>query len=350
MVAPRQGRIERRLAAILTAGMRRREFIALLGGALSWPKAVFAQQPDRLHRVGMLHLLAEDDPMAKGRTAALRQGLEELGWIEGRNIRLEYRYAAGDPDRTRKYAAELVSLRPDVIVVNGTSGVAALQQETRTTPIVFIGASDAVGSGFVESLARPGGNTTGFTYFEPSMGSKWLEMLKEIAPGILRVALMHNPEMAAAGGSYFMSAFETAADRLAVKPIGAPVHNEQDIEPRVAALGREPGSGLIIIPDIFTVVHRKLIVSLTARFRIPTIYPYGYMVAQGGLLSYGPDTIDLHRRAASYVDRILKGASPGELPVQAPTKFELIINLKTAKAINLTIPEAFLLRADEVIE
>jgi putative ABC transport system substrate-binding protein len=330
--------------------MRRREFIAFFGGAVAWPGAVVAQQPDRLRRIVMLNVLAEGDPTAKARAAALRQGLEELGWIEGRNIRLEYRYAAGDPDRLRKYAAELVSLRPDVIVANGTAAVAALRQETRTTPVVFTGASDAVGSGFVDSLARPGGNITGFTYFEPSMASKWLEMLKEIAPGTLRAALMHNPETASAGGTYFRSAFEAAADRFAVKPIAAPVHNEQDIEPVIVALGREPGGGLIIYPDTFTVVHRALIVSLTARFSIPAIYPYAYMATQGGLLSYGPDTLDLHRRAASYVDRILKGASPGELPVQEPTKFELIINLKTAKALGLIVPPSLLARADEVIE
>jgi putative ABC transport system substrate-binding protein len=206
--------------------LRRREFITLLGGAVvAWPKVTVAQQPDRLRRIGMLTVIAEDDPTAKARVAALRQGLEELGWIEGRNIRLEFRYAGGDPDRARKYAAELVSVGSDVIVANGTAAVAALRQETRTTPVVFLGASDAVGSGFVESMARPGGNITGFIYFEPSMGSKWLEMLKEIAPGILRVAFMHNPETASARGTFFMSAFKAAAERLAVKLIAAPVHN-----------------------------------------------------------------------------------------------------------------------------
>jgi putative ABC transport system substrate-binding protein len=330
--------------------MRRREFIAGLGGAAAWPVVARAQQGERLRRIAFLLPLAADDPTAKVRTSALRQGLEQLGWIEGRNILLEYRYGAGDSDRIRKLAAELVSLKPDVIVANGTTAVAALRQETRTTPVVFIGASDAVGSGFVASLSRPGGNITGFTYFEPSMGGKWLEMPKEIAPKTLKAALMHNPETAAAGGDYYLSAFQAAADRLAIEAIVAGVHSQQDIESVIATLGREAGTGIVIVPDAFTIVHRKLIVSLTARFNIPTVYPYDYMAVQGGLLAYGPDIADVHRRAASYVDRILKGTSPNELPVQEPTKFEFVINLKTAKALGLTVPPTLLARADEVIE
>ena len=331
--------------------MRRRDFIKTIGGAAAgWPLAASAQQGERVRRVGMLIGCAENDPETQACVAAFRQGLEKLGWTEGGNIRIDYRFAPAGPDEAQVYAKELVALRPDVLVGNSTPASAALLRETRTIPIVFAGVSDPVGSGLVASIARPGGNTTGFTNFEPSLTGKWLELLKEIAPGIVRVAVIFNPKTAPGGGSFFLGPFEPVARSFAVEPIAAPVTDAAQIESALAAIWREPGGGLIVMPDAFTTVQRKAIIALAAQHRFPAIYPYRYEVVDGGLMSYGVDTVDLLRRAALYVDRILKGEKATDLAVQAPVKFELVINLKTAKALGLELPPRLLARADEVIE
>jgi putative tryptophan/tyrosine transport system substrate-binding protein len=331
--------------------MKRREFLTLLcGTAFAWPVAARAQTPDRMRRVGMLIGYAENDPETQARLAAFRQGLETLGWTEGRNIRIDFRFAPASPDQARAFAKELVALRPDVLVGNSTPATAALLQETRTIPIVFVGVSDPVGSGFAASFARPGGNSTGFTNFEPSMIGKWLEMLKEIAPRIVRVAVLFNPKTAPGGGSFFLGPFESVARSLAVEPIAARVSDAAEIEGNFASIGREPGGGVIVMSDAFTTVHRKLIIEQAALRRLPVIYPYHYQAVEGGLMAYGVDTVDLLSRAAPYVDRILKGAKPADLPVQAPVKFALVINLKTAKALGLTVPPTLLAQAEEVIE
>jgi putative tryptophan/tyrosine transport system substrate-binding protein len=330
--------------------MRRRQFITLLGGAATWPVAARAQQPDRVRRVGMLIGYTERDPETQARLLAFRQGLDHLGWTEGRSVLIDYRFAPASPDQAQHFAKELVALRPDVLVGNSTPATAALLKETRTIPIVFVGVSDPVGSGFVASIARPGGNTTGFTNFEPSLTGKWLEMLKEIAPAIVRVAVIFNPKTAPDGGSFFLSPFERIARSLAIEPIPAPVNDAEAIQNTFAKMGSEPGGSVIVMPDAFTTVHRQLIILLAARHGLPAIYPYRYEAIDGGLLSYGVDTVDLLRRAAPYVDRILKGENPAELPVQAPTKFELVINLRTAKVLGLTVPSNLLATADEVIE
>jgi ABC-type uncharacterized transport system substrate-binding protein len=321
----------------------RREIITLLGGAAAWPLSARAQKPDRMQRVGMLIGYAENDSETQARLAAFRQGLEHLGWTEGRNIRIDYRFAPAGPDQAPRCAQELVALRPDILVGNSTPATAALLHETHTVPIVFVGVSDPVGSGFVASIARPGGNTTGFTNFEPSLIGKWLELLKQIAPDIVRAGVIFNPKTAPGEGSFFMAPFE-------VEPIAVRVSDPAEIESAVTAIGRAPGSSLIVMPDAFTTVHRQLIILLAARHALPAIYPYRYEAADGGLLSYGVDTVDLLRRAAPYVDRILKGEKPADLPVQAPTKFELVINLRTAKVLKFTIPPTLLALADEVIE
>ena len=331
--------------------MKRREFLTLLGGAAAvGPRVAGAQTPDRVRRVGMLIGYAEDDPETKARLAAFRHGLETLGWTEGRNILLDYRFAPADPDQAQSFAKELVALRPDALVGNSTPATAALLHETRTIPVVFVGVSDPVGSGFVASIARPDGNTTGFTNFEPSLTGKWLQLLKEIAPGILRVGVLFNPKTAPGGGSFFLAPFESAARSFAVEPIAAPVSDAAEIESALASIAREPGGGLIVMPDAFTTVYRKLIIEQAAIRRVPVIFPYHYQVVEGGLMAYGVDTVDLLRRAAPYVDRIPKGEKPADLPVQAPTKFSLIINLNTAKALGLTIPLTLQDLADEVIE
>jgi putative ABC transport system substrate-binding protein len=331
--------------------MKRRAFLTLLGGTvLVLPRAAGAQTADRVRRVGMLIGYAENDPEIQARLAAFRQGLETLGWTEGRNIVIDYRYAPADPVQALSFAKELVALRPDVLIGNSTPATSALVHETRTIPIVFVGVSDPVGSGFVASIARPESNSTGFSNFEPSLTGKWLQMLKEIAPGIVRVAVLFNPKTAPGGGSFFLGPFESAARSLAVEPIAAPVSDAAEIESALGSVGRPPGGGLIVMPDAFTTVHRKLIIEQAALYRVPVIYPYHYQVAEGGLIAYGVDTVDLLHRAAPYVDRILKGESPADLPVQAPTKFSLVVNLKTAKALGLTIPQAILLLADDVIE
>ena len=301
-----------------------------------------------MRRVGVLQATAENDPETQARTKAFRQGLAALGWTEGRDILIDYRYAAGDAARIKAYAAEMVSAGPDLILANSTPVVAALRQGN-PLPIVFVQVTDPIGQGFVASLARPGGNITGFTAFEPAMGSKWLAMLKEIAPGVARVALMFNPDTAPFA-RMFWQPVEDAAPSFDVKPIQAPVRDVGEIEHAIEALARDGNGGLMVLPDISTTNHRDLIIALAARHRLPAVYPFRYFAANGGLMSYGIDVADVYRRAASYVDRILKGEKPSDLPVQAPTKFELVINLKTAKALGLTVPISMQQRADEVIE
>jgi putative ABC transport system substrate-binding protein len=328
--------------------MQRREFITLIGGAtVAWPLGARAQQPERMQLVGVLMGAAESDLEAQSLISTTRHRLGELGWSEGRNIRIEDRWTAGDNNRLRAYAAELAQLKPDVIICEGTPVVAALQQATRTIPIVFVNANNPIGSGFVASIARPGGNITGLVSFEPAMGGKWLETLKGIAPDVARVALIYNPQTHT--GQHFQS-IEAASRSLAVKAIRLPFSNAAEIERALGDFAREPKGGLLVLPDISTNLHRDLICALAARHRLPAIYPFRRFITSGGLAYYGADTKDMHRKLAEYVDRILKGAKPADLPVQTPTKFELIINLKTAKALGLTIPPALLTSADEVIE
>jgi putative tryptophan/tyrosine transport system substrate-binding protein len=331
--------------------MRRREFIAGLGGAAAWPLAARAQQPDRTRRIGVLLGYDESDPEGKAELAGFTQGFAELGWIDGRNVRIDVRWAPGSVDWMRTFAKELVELQPGVIVANSTPATTALQRETRTIPIVFVIVSDPVGAGFVASLTRPGGNITGFINMEGAMGGKWLQLLTEIAPSVKRVAIMFNPDTAPGGGSYYLPSFEAAARSLKVAPIAAPVHSDAEIETVITALGREPGGGLVVMPDVFTVEHRAPIILAAARNNVPAHYPWSFVVArEGGLFSYGPDLVDIFHHSASYVDRILRGEKPAELPVQLPVKFKAAINLKTAKALGLTVPQSILLRADEVIE
>jgi putative ABC transport system substrate-binding protein len=328
--------------------MRRREVITLLGAAAAWPLAARAQQ-NGVRRIGVLMGWAETDPEAKADLAAFVQGLAQLGWAEGRNLRIDYRWANGDVERMRTFAKELVDLRPDVILANTTPATAALQRETRAIPIVFVIVSDPVGAGLVASLARPGGNITGFINVEASLGGKWLELIKEIAPGVRRVAIMFNPDTAPGGGSYFLSPFEAAARSIAVEPITAPVRSDAEIESVITSLGREQG-GLVLMTDGYMTVHRRVIIQLATRNNVPAIYAESFSAKDGGLVSYGANSLDAFRRAVSYVDRILRGAPPGDLPVQVPSLFELVINLKTAKALGLTVPPALLAIADEVIE
>jgi putative tryptophan/tyrosine transport system substrate-binding protein len=330
-------------------GMRRREFITLLGGAAaSWPLAARAQQSSRVQRIGVLMSSTESDTEYQNFVKIFVRRLHELGWTEGQNLRIDYRWAAADTERTRVFAKELVDLQPDLIVSQNTPTTAALLQETRTIPIVFCVVSDPVGSGFVTSLAHPAGNVTGFTNFESSMSSKWLDLLKQIMPRLSRAALMFNPEMSPY--QYYWRAFQSAAAAFGVQPVEAAVHDVAEIERAFLGLAREPPAGLVLMPDVFNLVHRELIISLSARYRVPTLYFYRYLAAAGGLISYGIDIGDLFQRAAPYVDRILKGEKPGELPVQAPTRFEFVINLKTAKTLGLDIPPTLLALADEVIE
>jgi ABC-type uncharacterized transport system substrate-binding protein len=329
--------------------IERREFFALIGAAAAFPFAARAQ-PNRIRRIGLLMGIAENDPTRQSFVSAFTQALADLGWRDGNNIRIDYRWGAGDSDRIRSFARELVELQPDLIVGHTTPVVAALRQQTRTTPIVFIQVSDPVGSGFITSFAEPGGNVTGFTNLESSMSSKLIELLKEVAPGISRIALLFNPETAPTGGSYFLRPVEAAAPALKVKIIPAAVHDATEIDTAITALAREPGAGLIVMPDVFVLAHREQLLALTEQHRLPAAYAYRLFAASGGLMSYGTDLVDLFRRAAPYVDRVLKGANPGELPVQQPIKFELVINLKTAKALGLDVPDKLLALADEVIE
>jgi putative tryptophan/tyrosine transport system substrate-binding protein len=325
--------------------VRRREFITLLGGAAAWPLASAAQQPGRIRRVGILLGTTASGPEP---VPAFVQGLRELGWTDGRNVRLEYRAVAGDIDRFRTYAAELVSQIPDVIVVQSNPGLAALQQATPSIPIVFVQVADPVGSGFIASLARPGGNITGFTNFEPSMGNKWLELLKEISSQVTRGLILMHPETIA--NVNMSRAADAAAPTVGIKVTVAGVHDAGEIERAIAAFASEPNGGLIVIPHAVTVVNHGRIIDLAARNLLPTVFAFRYSAARGALMSYGVDADDLYRRAAAYVDRILRGATPSELPVQAPNKFELVINLTTAKALGLEVPPTLLARADEVIE
>jgi len=331
----------------------RRTFIAGLGGAAAWPYAARAQQPaQRLRRTGVLMSGAdENDPAEKARLSAFIKGLAELGWIDGRNLRMDVRWAGDNVDRMRMFARELVALRPDVILSVATAQTAALRQETQTVPIVFVLVDDPVGAGFVAGLPRPGGNLTGFIAQEAAMAGKWLQLLTEIAPSVKRVAAMFNPDTAPGGGSYHLPSIEAAARSYKVELISAPVHSNAEIEMTVTSLAREPGGGLVVIPDAFMLVQRASYISLAARNNIPAVYPWGFVVSRdGGLLSYGPDTVDMFHRSASYVDRILGGAKPADLPVQLPVKFEMALNAKTARALGLTVPPSILVRADEVIE
>ena len=330
--------------------MRRRAFITLAGSLAVWPAAAFAQQPGRVRRIGVLMQFAENDPVATAQLSGFMQGLTQLGWTDGRNARMDLRWAAGSVDRDRMFAKELVDLQPDVILAHTTPATAALQRETRTIPIVFAVVSDPVGVGFVASLPRPGGNLTGFVHMEASIGGKWLELLTEIAPGVKRATIMFNPDTAPYARSYYLPSFEAAARSFKVAPIAAPVHSEAEIETVITSLGREPGGGLVVLPDTFSQVHRAAIISLAARNKVPAAYYDNSFAVDGGLFSYGPDQVDIFRRAAPYVDRILKGEKPADLPVQAPTKYVLTLNLKTAKALGLDVPATVLGRADEVIE
>jgi putative ABC transport system substrate-binding protein len=329
--------------------MRRREFITLLGGAaVGWPLAALAQQADRTRRVGVLVPWALDDPIGHARIAAFRQGLAQLSWIDGRNLHVETRRVAGNADSVRRSMAEFIALAPDVILATGSLTVGPLLQATSTIPIVFAIVPDPVGAGFVDSLARPGGNATGFTSFEYGIAAKWLELLKEIAPSVKRAGIVRDATITAGIGQF--GAIQSSAPTLGVEVSPINFRDARELEGDLAAFARSANAGLIVTGSALAFVHRGLIVTLAARHKLPAVYFERYFVAAGGLISYGPDFIDQYRRAAAYVDRILKGEKPADLPVQAPTKFELVINLKTAKALGLTIPPALLARADEVIE
>ena len=330
-------------------GIRRRDFVVLLGGAaVAWPLAARAQQPEQMRRIGVLTNLVADDPEAQARVGAFLQGLQELGWAVGRNMRIEYRWGAGDADRTRGYAAELVALAPDVILTSGASALAPLLQATRSVPVVFAQVPDPVGAGFVNSLARPGGNTTGFITYEYGLSGKWLELLTQIAPSVTRAAVIRDPAVSAGTGQWGAIQAVAPSVRVLVSPVN--VRDAGEIERDVAAFAHGSNSGLIVTASALAIRHRNLIVTLAARHRLPAVYYQRGFVTGGGLISYGPDFIDQYRRAAGYVDRILKGEKPSELPVQAPTKYELVINLKTAKALGLEVSSSLLARADEVIE
>jgi putative tryptophan/tyrosine transport system substrate-binding protein len=328
--------------------MKRREFITLLCGAAAWPLAARAQQADQTRRVGVLTVFSKDDSEGQRRVTALQQRLQDLGWVDGRNVRMELRWAGGDPDRARFYAGELVGMKPDVIFINHALVLPLLRQETHTIPIVFVQVADPVADGLVASLAQPGGNMTGFTTGEYTMGGKKLEVLKEVARDLARVTVILDPRQSTQVG--VAHAIEAAAASLHVNVTVAGARERADLERAIAAAGREPNGGLIVLASAVTNAHRREIIELAARHRLPAIYDFRYFVTEGGLASYGHDPAEQYRQAAVYVDRILKGAKPDELPVQNPTNYELVINLKTAKALGLTIPESFLLRTNEVIE
>lgn len=326
--------------------MKRREFIVFLGGAAAWPLAARAQQPDRVRRVGVLMGIA-DDPEGQTRVLAFRHALQALGWTEGRNVQFVYRWSAGDVVHARQFAQELLDLRSDVILTNSTPVAVAVRDATRTTPTVFVQVSDPVTAGVLQSLARPGGNLTGFTNFEPSIASKWLELVKRVAPNITRVAYLFNPNTAPL---FYARSVETAAPLLSVKPFAAAVHNTDEMERVIEQFAHESDSALLVLPDLFTATNRQSIIALAARHRLPAAYPARYFVAGGGLMSYGIEMLETYRQAASYVDRILKGEKPSDLPVQAPTRYETVFNLKTARALGLNVPPTVLARANEVIE
>jgi len=330
--------------------VKRRDFITLIGGApVAWPLAAHAQQ-DQMRRIGALMDTAESNPVGQTRIAEFRQGLQELGWSDGRTIRIDTRWAGGDAERARVLAAELVGLKPDAIFAFGNGQLRPLSQQTNSIPIVFVGASDPVGAGYAASFARPGGNITGFTLFEPSMVGKWVAALKEIAPALVQVAFMVNPDTAVLHGKLYSAAFEAAAATLMVEPVTVDVYSVSDIEAAIGTLGQRPNIGLIVHPDGFFEAHREVIVTHAARHRVPAIYGGRNFPPSGGLMSYGPDLVDACRRATTYIDRILRGEKPGELPIQAPTRFQMVVNLKAAKALGLDVPPSLLVRADEVIE
>jgi putative ABC transport system substrate-binding protein len=328
---------------------RRREFITALGGAAAWPLTGRAQQSERTRRIGVLSSLAETDPEAHAWDAAFRKRLLELGWIDDRSVHIDYRWGAGSVDRMRQFARELVQLNPDALVSISTPATAALQAETRTIPIVFAWVSDPVGSGFVSSLAHPGGNITGFLNIESSVIGKWLTLMREIAPQVSRIGFLYNPQTAPFA-RYYLDTFRAASSTLAIEAIDAPVHSTEEVEAFMTKLADEAGAGLFVMSDTSMVVYRKTIYSAAERYRLPTIYPYRVFAAEGGLMSYGVDVADLLRGAASYIDRILRGEKPNELAVQQPTRFELVVNAKTAKMLGLTIPTSMLVAAEEVIE
>ena len=328
--------------------LKRRDFITLLGGAVAWPFAARAQQPDGARRIGVLMALAEDDPEAKARLAGFRQGLEKRGWSDGHNVRIDIRFAPATA-QAQMLAKELVALQPDVILAHSTPVTAALQRESRTIPIVFAATADPIGSGFVASLPRPGGNITGVMQYEASVTGKWLAMLKEIAPSLVRAAFVANPKTATYY-DYFLRAGAALAPSLGIEPVSIFVENATDIERGIESFARVPGGGLVFFPDVTAGVHRDLIIALAARHRLPAVYFARYWVAAGGLMSYGVDYVDLFQQTASYVDRILRGDKPADLPVQAATKFETALNLKTVKALGLTASPGLLVAADEVIE
>jgi len=329
--------------------VKRRAFITLLGAAaVAWPLAARAQQGERVRRIGALVNWAADDWEGQARLAAFEQGLQQLGWTVGSNVRIDYRWAAANADRFRTYAAELVALAPDVILAATTPGVTAVQQATRTVPIVFVTVIDPVSAGFVSNLARPGGNTTGFALAEYGTFAKLLELLKQIAPGVTRVAVIRDPTLVSGTGQ--LAAIQAVAPSFGVELSPVDARDAGEIERAIAAFARSANGGLIVTASPAQVIHRKLIITLAARYRLPAVYAYRYNTADGGLISYGPDSIEPYRRAASYVDRILKGEKPGDLPVQAPVKYELVINLRTAKELGLELPASVLARADEVIE
>jgi putative tryptophan/tyrosine transport system substrate-binding protein len=331
--------------------MKRREFISLIGcAAATWPLPARAQEPGRMRRVGVLFSFFDSDPESQARIAAFQQELESLGWREGYNIQIDYRWANGDAERFRSFSTELVAARPDVLVGHASPGAEALARETRTIPIIFAVVSDPVGSGLAASLSEPGRNATGFTNFAASTGAKWVEFLKAMSPRLARVALLFNPATAPGRGSTYLQSVEAAAESLGIESVLARVSRAAEIEDAISTLSSRPGSALIVMPDVFMTNHRDLITALATRHMLPAIYPFKYFAEGGGLISYGIDLSDIFRRAAGYVDRILRGATPSSLPIQHPDKFELVINLKTARALGLDVPRILLARADRVIE
>jgi len=328
--------------------MQRRQFIALLGGAATWPLAARAQQGDRIRRIGVLLGTRSEDPQTKVRSAAFEQTLQQLGWTQGRNVRIDYRFAGGDAVTSRKQAEELVALAPDVILCTGGFSTASVLQATRTVPVVFTIAPDPVGSGFVDSLSQPGGNATGFMMFEYSLSGKWLELLKEIAPSLTRAMVLWDPAIPAGIGQFAIIQSVATSAGVDIRPVNS--RDAGEIERAITAFARAPNGGLVVTQSVFALIHRDLIIALAARHKLPAVYHERVFVTAGGLVSYGANFIDQYRLAAGYVDRVLKGEKPADMPVQAPTKYELVINLKTAKALGLSVPPSLLARADEVIE